>query len=167
MAILKQPTVAPPARTDATKQLSYLLAGFIVIMLVAQLFTFDTFIDFFTGMYLPVSYAFAFSLAPLIVALELFSLPFLLHMKLSPAFRWLSMVCGWLAMIVWLYMSVWTTTVSHGASSVGFLGTVIDITPGWWSVFLMISICIITAWVSWGMWPYKSSHKTHTHRGSK
>ena len=95
MSILVKATPAPTARTKETKQMAYLYAGLLVVLAVTQLFTFDEFIELVPAFNLPFGTGFTYALAPLIVATEVFAIPFLLRMQLSVAFRWLSMFCGW------------------------------------------------------------------------
>lgn len=153
MSILAKPTDAPIARTEATRQVSVLYAAVLVIFVMAQLFTFEEFLELVLTFNLPITQGFAYTLALLIVVFELFAIPFLLRMKLSYAFRWLSMMCGWLAASVWTLVSVWIVTTQQIVSTVGFTGTVGYLTPGWWAVLVAISLCILAAWSSWGLWP--------------
>lgn len=155
MGIFVQATAAPAAKTDTARKISFVYAALLVVFAVAQLFTFDEFLELFASFGLPASEGLAFSIAPAIVVSEVFALPFLLRMRLSPAFRFLSMGLGWLVAILWLFVSYWVTTMHPDAMTVGFLGTVIDLTPGWWTVLVSAALGILAAWASWGLWPGK------------
>lgn len=157
MSVFAKPTTALPARTDTSRQIALLYAGILVLFIIAQLFTFEEFLELIPSLHLPIG-GLLYIAVPLIVVGELFALPFLLRMSISPAFRWLSMVCGWLVAAVWVFIAAWVVTTQSGASTVGFLGTVGDLTPGWWSVLIAIAMGILAAWASWGLWP--GSHAT-------
>lgn len=155
MSVFVKPTTAPLARTDTARQVALLYAGILVLFLVAQLFTFEEFLQLIPSFNLPVG-GLLYAVAPLIVVVELFALPFLLRMSTSPALRWVSMVCGWMASIVWLGISWWVVATQPGASTVGFLGTVGDLAPGWWAILIAVAMGLLAAWASWGLWPGSS-----------
>ena len=155
MNILVHATKAPMPKTRDAKRIAIFYAGILLVMAVAQLFTFDTFLVFFADFGLPGGTQFAYFL----VTTEVFALPFLLRMSVSPAFRWVSMVCGWLAAGIWLGITVWLSSHDGMVNSVGFLGTVVDIIPGAWAVFMSIAFVLLAAWASWGMWPGKQESR--------
>jgi hypothetical protein len=43
--------------------------------------------------------------------------------------------------------------------SIGFLGAVVNLTPGWWAVLFGVAMAILASWASWGMWPLKTKPK--------
>lgn len=151
MSIFVQATPAPAAKSPESKQIATLYAGLLTVLAVTQLFTFDTFIELFPALGLPVA------LAPIIVASEVFALPFLLRMRLSPAFRVLSMGLGWVVALAWSVVSV--MALQQGAVTVGYLGTLVELTPGWWAVLIAVSFGILAVWSSWGLWPLKRTAK--------
>jgi hypothetical protein len=153
MSILVKALPAAKPRTDNAKKISLLYAAILVVFVVAQLFTFDEFLALILSFNLPLNDTWAYALAPILVAAELFALPFLLRMKLSVAFRWLSMLLGWLVPIIWFFISIWVVTMQPEAETVGFLGTVVNLVPGWWAVLASFALGILAAWASWGLWP--------------
>lgn len=159
MSIFVTATAPPILKTERVKHISLLYAVLLVVMAVAQLYTFDTFIELVANFNLPLGEAFAFAIAPLLVVFEVFALPFLLRMKLSPAFRVVSMVCGWLVALMWLFISLWLVTTYQPVETVGFLGTVGTLAPGWWAVLISASFGVLAFWTSWGMWPLARSKK--------
>lgn len=159
MSILVKAIPAPKARTDETKVVSILYAIILVIMAVAQLFTFEEFLVHIQQLGLPLSETASYILGPVIVASEVFAIPFLLRMTLSPAFRYVSMFLGWFVAAIWLYVSFWLASTHSQLDTVGFLGTVGNLTPGWWAVFMSIALAILAAWSTWGLWPGKRTKK--------
>ena len=157
MSIFVKPTEPPKPRSEATTQVSLLFAILLVIMAVAQLFTFDTFIPYIQTLHLPLSMTASYVVAPVLVISEVFAIPFLLRMWLSPAFRALSMFLGWVAAFLWLFLSSWVVLSGHSVDSIGFLGTVVKLIPGWWAIFYSVALGILAAWSSWGLWPGKRS----------
>jgi len=155
MSILRKPTAAPVPKTNDVRRIATFYASLLVIMAVAQLFTFDDFLALVSSFELIGGTSTAYFLGSLVIALEVFALPFLLRMPLSPAFRWVSMVAGWLVAAIWLKLTIWQLFVSSDIETVGFLGTAITLMPGWWAVFISLSFGILAAWSGWGMWPVK------------
>ncbi len=155
MSVLVKSTPAPAPRTDTAAKISILYAAILVVMAVAQLFTFEEFLPYIQSLHLPLSTSTIYVLGPLIVISEVFAVPFLLRMWLSLAFRYLSMFLGWMAAGLWLFISFWTVTSSTSVDTVGFLGTVVSLVPGWWAVFISLALGVLAAWSSWGLWPGK------------
>lgn len=155
MQVFVKATAAPAARTKESRKIALLYAVILVVFALAQLFTFDEFIELIPAFQLPLGTALPFVIAPLVVAAEVFALPFLLGMAVSPAFRWLSMFCGWLVAGLWAFISAWVAITHPPVETVGFLGTLAPLTPGWWAIFVSLALCILAAWASWGLWPGK------------
>lgn len=155
MSILVKATPAPKARTETARKIALFYASILVIFVVAQLYTFDEFIELFVAFNLPFGAGFAYSLAPTLIVAELFAIPFLLRMAVSPAFRYLSMGLGVLASVSWLFVSWWVAATYPGVTTIGFFGTVIDLAPGWWAVLASLAFVILSIWSAWGLWPGK------------
>lgn len=155
MSIFVHSTVAPEPRTRDAATISILYAVILVTFAVAQLFTFEEFLPYVQSLHLPFGDKLSYAFAPILVISEVFAIPFLLRMRLSPAFRYLSMGLGVLAAILWIFLSIWINTSGTKVNSVGFLGDVVTLMPGWWAVFLSLSLGILAAWSSWGLWPGK------------
>lgn len=159
MSMFVTPTPAPTPRSKDVKTVATFYAALLTVMLVAQLFTFEKFIQLFVDYDLPGGEGAAYLTAAIIVVVELLALPFLLRMSLSWAFRWVSMVAGWLVALVWVVITLWQVLTQPLVETVGFLGTVIDTIPGWWAVCLSVSFGVLAAWASWGMWPKNHRRK--------
>lgn len=156
-------TATPPPRpkTKNTVAISYLATGFIVIMVVAQLFSFENFPALIANLWLPGGEPAARVAAALVVILEVLSLPFLLSMTLSPLFRLVSMGVGWLVGFTWIILSLWENLMAGTISASGIFGATIPLPVGWWSVFFSVALGVLIIWASWGMWPLPSRGKKH------
>ncbi len=143
---------APPRSKDASR-IAILYAIILVGFAVSQLFTFDDFKTLVQAFQLPIGDVWVAALAPAIIAAEVFALPFLLRMPLSPAFRWFSMILSWVVVLLWLGITIWLVASDTVVSTVGFSGTVGELTPGWWAIFVSLALGILAAWSSWGLWP--------------
>lgn len=137
--------------------MSKLYAALLVIMVVAQLFTFEAFLELFATFELPWGTPFAYTLASVLIAAQVFALPFLLRMTISPAFRWFSLMCAGLVADIWLFVTIWLAIFVPPVSSVGFLGTVVNLEPGLWALFVAVMFGILAIWAAWGLWPLKKS----------
>ncbi len=159
MSIFATSAPAKPARTSDSLKIATLYAGILTVMALAQLFTFEDFIVYIQSLNLPVSETAVYSLVPVLIIAEIFAIPFLLRMRLSLAFRYFSMFLGWAAAILWVFISLWVLFGVHNATTIGFFGTVANIAPGWWVLFVSFALSILAAWSSWGLWPGKRSGK--------
>lgn len=143
---------APKSHTMNARIVSSVCAGVLIILAVAQLVTFDKFIELLDSFWLPgVDGAL---LGAIIVSLEVLALPYLLHMALSGAARVVSMVSGWLVAIVWLSLGIYLLNTTHALHSAGLLGTIIATPPGLWlPVFAsgLLALVITSDWMLGGV----------------
>jgi len=153
MSILVKTTPAPKTKTNDTIKVAYLYVAILVAFALLQLFTFDKFLDLIENFGMPGGEPMAHLVGSLIVVSEVFALPFLLRLDLSRLMRVVSMVFGWLVPLAWLKLSLWVVLTSSTVNNIGFLGTKIQLMPGWWAVFFSVAMGILAVWVSWGMWP--------------
>ncbi len=151
MSVFVKATAAPTPRTEASKQVSLCYAGILTVMAVAQLFTLEEFMEYVTQLQLPFTQTMEYLFVPLLIITEVFAIPFLLRMRLSPAMRVVSMAFGWVVAIAWIFVNVWIVSQGIPVESVGFLGAVIAIIPGWWAVFVSVALLLLAIWSSWGL----------------
>lgn len=153
MSFFVQPTIATQPKTTNIRLISLTLAAVFVILAVMQLFKFEDFPAVIAGFWLPGGEPTAKLVAALFVAGEIFALPFLLSMRLSPAMRVCSMVIGWLVLAGWLFLALWANLTTNVVGSMGFFGATLALPVGWWAVFFFAALGVLAAWASWGMWP--------------
>jgi hypothetical protein len=155
MSILAKPTAAPKPRSKDAPLIAMSFAVILGVMAVTQLFTFDQFLELLSTFAVPFSGEVTYLMGAVIVVTEIFALPFLFRMPLSKAFRWVSMVCGWLATIIWVKLTLWLVITEPLVNNVGFFGTLVGLLPGWWAVMVAVALAILAGWASWGLWPGK------------
>lgn len=153
MSFFVESTPAAVPKTKNVRPVSLGLAAVFIIMVVAQLFTFETFPNVISGMWLTGGSELSPVRAALIVTLEVAALPFLLGMRLSFAMRILSMVSGWMVVAAWLVASLWVNLSNNIHISSGLLGDTITLPVGWWSVLFCLGLGVLAGWAAWGMWP--------------
>jgi hypothetical protein len=158
MSFFSKATAAPIPKTRNAWLAGLMLAGFFVIMVVGQLFTFEDFPGVMMAMGLPAGETLAALYAGIVVTLEVLALPFLLGLRLSVAMRVVSMVVGWLVVGVWLGISLLVNLNSAGGDS-GLLGATVPLPAGWWSVWFCLALGILAVWAAWGMWLFGHSKK--------
>ena len=146
---------AEQARTPDSLKVAYVCVVIVTILVLCQLFTYDEFLPLLAKYNLPGGELTVNLLGALIVVCEVLALPFLLRLKMSKMMRFVSMIAGWLVPIFWAFLSIWENLVITTVSNVGLLGSAVDLLPGWWSVFISLSIGLLVAWASWGLWPGK------------
>ena len=144
-------TPAPKPKTKNSKIVSVFLAGLFIIMVVAQLFSYERFADVI-GVFVGDS-PIVSVVAACIVTLEVAAIPFLLGMQLSFAARYVSMAAGWLVVLFWLVVSLATLIRLGMYDNAGFLGDTVALPGGWWAVFFSLGLATLSVWASWGMWP--------------
>jgi len=159
MSLFVTSTTAPEAKTRNSMVIGLMLAVFFILMLVAQLFTYEDFPAVLSGMWLPGGSKAATILAAVIVIVELFSLPFFLRMRVSLLMRFVSMIMGWLVVSMWLFITIWQNTTVNAIGNAGVLGATVRVPTGWWTTLIFIALGTLVAWASWGMWPRASSNK--------
>ena len=154
MNLFDESTPAKEPRTKDAQKMAYLYAALLIVLAVSQLFNFDEFLTLLESFWLPGGVVVAHLLGVIIVISEVFSLPFLLGMRLSPIMRIISMILGWLTALIWLKLAFWLNLTINAVSNIGFLGTTVHLAPGWWTVLFSLSLCILAAWAGWGLWPF-------------
>lgn len=159
MSIFAKSTPALEPRTANSVSISILYAVILVSFAVTQLFTFEAFLVYMLSLNLPFSENINYAFAPLLIVAEVFALPFLLRMRLSWAFRYFSLGLGCVAAVLWLFLSSWIVLAGAPVDSVGFFGTLVSLTPGWWAIFISLSLVVLAAWSAWGLWPSKRRAK--------
>lgn len=153
MSFFRTPTPAPVPKSKNVATISLFYATLLVVMVVAQLFTFESFLELLASFDLPGGRTTAYTIGSVLVAAQLFALPFLLRMAISPAFRMVSLLSAGLVADIWLFLTLWLVIVQPAATNVGFLGTVVETMPGWWAVCIALAFGILATWAAWGMWP--------------
>lgn len=152
MIHLAKAVSATKYKTEDAKKAAYGYAALLVIFSVAQLFTLEDTIELFEKFGLP-EVGMGMGLIVALVIFEVFSLLFVLGMKISPCMRIVSMLSSVLVPTIWLSLSIWLNINQPSVDNIGFLGTVIDISIGWWLVFISIALLDLAIWVAWGAWP--------------
>lgn len=158
MSFLSQATPAPKPKTRNAWLAGMLLAAFLILMAVGQLFSFEDFPAVVEAMWLPGGQAAATIAAAVLVTLEVLALPFLLGLRLSVLMRVLSMLFGWLVIVAWIVLFIGNMLQGAAVNS-GLLGATVILPIGWWAVFFGIALAVLAAWAAWGMWPLKQRRK--------
>jgi len=128
---------------------SLYLAGFFVVTAVLQLFAFESYPDVIRSYGLPMASELALPFAALVVCLEIFAIPYLLWMKLSPLMRWVSMISGWIAIAYWLVVGIWQGVTDVYIPNAGLFGAKILMPQGRWLVSYCAVLLILMIYVVW------------------
>jgi hypothetical protein len=159
MSIFAKSTNAAPLKTTNIRPIALFYASILLVMAVAQLFSFPAFVEIVNSFWLPGGRPYATFLATLIVICEVFALPFLLRMRQSLAARAACMALGWMAGLIWLKLSLWLVLTTNAVTNIGIVGDVVVLRPGWWAVLFSLSLVVLAAWAAWGMWPLRRRQK--------
>jgi len=158
MKLLRTATASRTPRTIDAQRVALFYAAILAVMAVAQLYTFDHFLELVLTFGLPGQAATAYFLAAFLVTCEVLALPFLLRMPLSPAFRWVSMALGWIVAGLWIVLTI-GLFLQGTVGNVGFLGTVFEVFPSWWTIYISLMFGFVAVWSSWGLWPGYNGEK--------
>jgi hypothetical protein len=158
MSIFVKAIPAPKPKTKDVIKMTRIYAVVLIIFALCQIITFEKFLTLFQSFGLPGGTPFSHFLATFIIITELFALPFLLRVRLSPLARYISMLSGLLVAVLWLYVSLFVLSSVNAVTNIGFLGTVASLLPGWWSVLISVAFGLLAIWSVWGMWP-SAKHK--------
>lgn len=144
-------TPAPTPKTPNIRAIGILTAALFILLAVAQLFTFERFGEVLTLYYAGLLDDSASRVAAAcITILEVAAIPFFLAMPMSKAARIISMIAGWLTVLIWGIFAVY----SLGGGYTALLGAVVELSAGWWQLCFLIAVGVLVAWTSWGMWPF-------------
>ena len=145
---------APKPRYKYAKYFAMIYAFIITVMVALQLFAFEDFIPIINDYVLPSGLTTPAFVAAVIVAVEVFALPFLLRMSLSPLMRWFSLVCSVAVASAWVKLSLWALWNNNLLENSGMLGSKIAIPAGWLAVVLSFGLLVLACVCVWGMWPH-------------
>lgn len=159
MSVFASVTKSTTPKSKNIIPITLLYGGVLVVFAVAQLFSFDDFQQLIDSFWLPGGAPMAYFLSGFIIVAEVFALPFLLRMRVSPLMRIISMGLGWIVPLFWLFISLWLVLTVNAVTNVGFIGTTLKLMPGWWSVFFSLALLVLAIWASWGLWPRATRHK--------
>jgi hypothetical protein len=145
-------------RSEFAKKAAWVYAAIIVVMAVGQLFSFEDFIPLLRDYFLPGGDPTASLVGCLIVFTEVFSIPFLLRMPLSPLMRWVSLVCGVVVPVLWLFVSLWTfrsyELIGGIVAKAGILGTKLSL-PNVYQLVMALVLLALAIYVVYGLWPVR------------
>jgi hypothetical protein len=149
-------TNTPKPRTRLAAKVGLVYAVILIVMVVGQLYAFEKFIPLISDYWLPGGQGMATLLAGVVVTTEVFALPFLLRMRLSPLMRWFSLVCGVLVAVIWLKLAFVTIFETTAITNSGMLGAKVGIPAGVVQLVLSLILLGLAAWSAYGLWPYSN-----------
>jgi len=148
-------TKAPQPRNQSVTWVSMTYVAILVIMAVAQLFGFEDFIPLIQSYDLPGGFGTATLVGCLIVYIEIFALPFLLRMPLSPPMRWMSLVCGLLVPLAWIKLTIAGLSSNAAVTNSGLLGAKVTVHGGTAELVVSLILLVLAVWSVWGLWPVR------------
>jgi hypothetical protein len=143
---------AEQPRSKVSRNVAWVYTAVLIIMAVGQLFSFEKFIPIINNYGLPGGHGTATLFACLIVVAEVFALPFLVRMPLSPLMRWFSMFCGMLVAGLWIGLAVVGSGVS-GLDNTGMFGTKVPVPAGLVQIVIALGLGVLAIWSASGLWP--------------
>ena len=155
MSLFAHTTAAPKPRTINSFKVAILYAVILTGIAVIQLFKFEDFILYIQSINLPLGSSANYAFLPLMIVAEVFALPFLLRMDLSPAFRYVSLFLALLAAALWIFLTCWVVLSGAPVGTIEFSGTSVSFLPGFYAISISLALGVLAIWASWGLWPGK------------
>jgi hypothetical protein len=140
--------LAPKPRSVIARNAAWVYAGILTVMAVGQLFAFEKFIPMLQEYEPLTGVGAATVVASLIVIAEVFTLPFLVRMRLSPLMRWVGLVLGVSVPAFWLVVSASGDLWAAGS----MFGSYVHIT-NLHQLVASIVLLAVSVYVARGLWP--------------
>ena len=118
----------------------FIVAGYILVIVLSQLFSFDKFPAMLAGM----PGVMAVVCAIILVVTEIGALPFLLAMDISARLRKVSTIMGVVALLLLTLLE--SMAFCHGVSMI--FGATFDLPGGSWSLLFLAGVWILAIWAS-------------------
>lgn len=150
--IFAQAEAAAEPKSEIVKRVAWVYAGILVVMAVAQLFGFEKFMPIIADYWLPGGAGTVAFVAGVVVASEVFALPYLLRMRLSPLMRWFGLVCSFVVPLVWIGLSVGALAGESAIANGGILGAKVTVPLGA-QLVVAIGLLVLAAWSARGLAP--------------
>lgn len=128
----------------------YFVTAITVLMLLAQLLTFDKYVPIISTYYVPGGLVATKIVAAMLVLGELLALPFWLRMNLSPLFRLTSMASGVFFVFLWILLLAWALANSLTLDNTGHFGAVLQNPLSWWVLIahlFLIGLTVFSAYI--------------------
>lgn len=125
--------------------LGYVTSGIVIVLAVLHLFRIDTLLPIVDKV-LPNDSTVAGAFVIVVILAEIFALPFLLRVNLSPLAHITSGLLAVLAPLMWSLLSIWAFGLPY---STGELGEFVTLKSTWWLVVLnliWLSFNFFTLW---------------------
>lgn len=140
MTIFVRATAAVKPTSRVAFYVTQVAAALLTIVALAQLFKFEDFPSVLSVYILPGGSATAKLLAALLVAAEVFAVPALVMMSLSPLMRLFSLVCGVSASAIWLLLGLQLLAQGDTVVNNGLFGATLATYSGWLPV--LFTACV-------------------------
>jgi hypothetical protein len=150
---------ASKPRSESAKIAGWVYTAILVVMALGQLYAFEKFIPLVAEYGLPGGESTATLYASLIVILEVLALPYLLRMRVSPLFRWMSLVCSVAIAGVWIKLALWAHYTDAVVENSGLLGTKVNVPVGAVSLLASVGLLALALYCAWGLWPVRTRKK--------
>ena len=144
--------LAPEPRSVIARNLAWVYAAILVVMALGQLYAFEKFIPLITAYGLPGGETMATVIASLIVFAEIFALPFLLRMRVSPLMRWFSLACSVIVPATWIKLSLFALITNKSLESGALLGAKIEVAVAT-QLVIALALLALALYVAYGLWP--------------
>ena len=142
-------TLPPKIKNKYEQLVAWFLGGIFLVLSLVQLVRFEKFITFIEGYISSDGAAMGQVIAAILVTLEVFALPFLLRMKLSPLMRIVSIVCGWLASLLLLSLALLLAYSTQVAVKIGMFVLIANFASSEWAVWFAAAVVTLTGMVSY------------------
>ncbi len=144
---------APKPRSNLARNAAWFYAFVLTIMALGQLYGFEKFIPIISDYWLPGGHGTDTLVACLIVMAEVFALPFLLRMRLSPLMRWVGLASSVIVPAIWIKLSVFSFVQGAPLANGGIVGYAVDVPTMTIQLVLSFFLLALALYTAYGLWP--------------
>jgi signal peptidase I len=137
----------PKLRTKQGPVLGWIAAGILIIFALVHLFRIDTFVPELS-LALGSNQTLTLWVASILVSMEVFALPFLMRMRLSPLAQYVSGAFAALVPLVWLLISIWTFGLN---TSTAQLGEFVSLPSSWVLILANLAWLVFSYYAIWAL----------------
>lgn len=137
----------PKLRTKYGPILGWIAAIILIIFSLVHLFRIDTFVPELS-LALGSNQTLTLWVASILVTMEVFALPFLMRMRLSPLAQYVSGAFAVIVPLVWLLIAIWTFGTN---SSTAQLGEFVSLPSSWTLIFANLLWLLFSYYTIWAL----------------
>lgn len=141
---VKKKSVKKRPQLSSARAVGMLLAGYVVLLMLLQLLTFERFPGLMEGIGLVGAWGIVVAIA--LVVAELLAMPFWLRLKTAVWVRRMSFVAGFVALLGLVVLELFALSSNQTV----VFGATLDLPAGSWTLLFLAALWVLQVWNVWG-----------------